>query len=194
HRACPRRGPRHPRQPAPLTSVTETDRAAPTVMTMGTALPDRPSETAPSIAVLPFADLSPEGDQGYFCEGIAEELIDALVRTGHLHVAPRVAAFQAAGAAPDTRAVGERLGVATVLEGSVRKDGKRLRITVRLTNLADGYCLWSERYDRELADVFAIQDEIAENTVRALQGVLTEADRHALQQALPVDPEAYDYY
>src|SRR5690606_11934219 len=89
---------------------------------------------------------------------------------------------------------GERLGVATVLEGSVRKDGKRLRITVRLTNLADGYCLWSERYDRELADVFAIQDEIAENTVRALHGVLTEPDRHALQQTPPVDPEAYDYY
>ena len=161
---------------------------------IGEDLTFRADEAIPSIAVLPFADLSPGRDQGYFCEGITEEIINAVVRLGRLHVAPRMSALGSAFAGSGVQALGERLDVAAVLEGSVRKDGKRLRITVRLTNVADGYCLWSERYDRELEDVFAIQDEITANTIRALQGVLTDEDRHALQKTPRADIEAYDYY
>jgi non-specific serine/threonine protein kinase len=142
--------------------------------------------------VLPFADLSPDRDQGYFCEGVAEEVINALVALGRLHVAPRTATFQVGAGTPGP-ILGERLGVTAVLEGSVRKDGERLRITVRLTTVADGYCRWSERYDRQLQDVFAIQEEIAANTVRALQGALDEDDWQPVPAA-PVDVEAYDYY
>lgn len=154
----------------------------------------RARDIVPSIAVLPFTDLSPDRDQGYFCEGIAEEIINALVRIGSIYVAPRVSTFQQPGLASDIQELADRLDVATVLEGSVRKDGKRLRITVRLTNVVDGYCLWSERYDRELEDIFAIQDEIAANIMRALQGILTDEDRHTLEMMPRADIQAYDYY
>ena len=148
----------------------------------------------PSIAVLPFADMSPGRDQDYFCEGIAEELLNALARLDGLHVASRTSSFQFKGMAADIRELGRRLDVKTVLEGSVRKAGHRLRVTVQLINTSDGYHLWSERYDRDLEDIFAIQDEIAENVVRALRGVLTETDKQALQKAPVAHIEAYDYY
>ncbi len=114
-----------------------------------------------SIAVLPFADMSPEKDQDYFCEGIAEELINGLGRITSLHVASRSAAFQYKGSAVDIQKVGETLNVNTVLEGSVRKAGNQLRITAQLVNVADGYRLWSDRFDRSMEDIFAIQDELA---------------------------------
>ena len=152
------------------------------------------AETALSIAVLPFADMSPARDQGYFCDGIAEELLNALTRLPGLRVASRTSSFQFKGMATDIREIGRRLQVKTVLEGSVRKAGNRLRVMVQLINTDDGYHLWSERYDREIEDVFAIQDEIAENVVRALRGVLTETDRQALQKAPVAHIEAYDYY
>ena len=108
----------------------------------------------PSIAVLPFADMSPEKDQDYFCEGLAEELIDALARLDGLRVVARTSAFHFKGQSPDLREVGEKLNVKTVLEGSVRKAGNRLRINAQLINAEDGYHLWSERYDRTMDDVF----------------------------------------
>ncbi len=146
-----------------------------------------------SIAVLPFADMSPQKDQDYFCEGIAEEIINALSKVEALHVASRSSAFAFKGH-QDVRKVGEQLGAGTVLEGSVRKSGNRLRISAQLINVANGYQLWSDRYDRELEDVFAIQDEIAENIVRALRVVLSEDEKRAIEVAPTADVQAYDYY
>ncbi|MGE0452485.1 MAG: protein kinase [Vicinamibacteria bacterium] len=149
---------------------------------------------APSVAVLPFADMSAEKDQDYFCEGIAEELINGLGRLANLRVASRTSSFQFKGTASDVREIGKRLDVSTILEGSVRKAGSRLRITAQLVNVADGYRLWSDRYDRELKDVFAIQDEIAEAIVKALEVTLSPKERRALQNVATRDVEAYDYY
>ena len=146
------------------------------------------SDLAPSIAVLPFADMSETRDQQYFCEGLAEELINALAHVDGLHVASRTASFQFPDAS-SVATVGARLHVQSLLEGSVRKAGDRLRVTVQLVNVADGYRLWSERFDRQLEDVFAVQDEIAANVAHALRVVLEPPRRPPTQ-----DVEAYDYY
>jgi non-specific serine/threonine protein kinase len=150
----------------------------------------------PSMAVLPFADLSAEKDQDYFCEGIAEEIINLLVKVDNLRVASRTSAFQIKDTISDIREIGEKLGVDTILGGSVRKSGKRLRITAQLINVADGYHIWSERYDRELEDVFEIQDEIAQSIVEALQVELSPTDRAGMQKKkrAETDVQAYDYY
>ncbi len=150
--------------------------------------------TGKSIAVLAFADMSPEKDQDYFCDGIAEEIINAITKVQALRVASRSSAFAHKGKNQDIRKVGEQLGVSTVLEGSVRKSGTRLRIIVQLINVTDGYCLWSERFDRELEDVFAVQDEIAENIVRALRVVLTDQEKRAIDKPRTGSIEAYDFY
>ncbi|MDQ6799555.1 MAG: protein kinase [Acidobacteriota bacterium] len=152
----------------------------------------RPDSKA-SIAVLPFADMSPERDQNYFCEGVAEEILNSLTRVEGLHVASRTSSFQFKGAAEDIRRIGERLNVRSILEGSVRKAGDRLRVTVQLINVGDGYHLWSERYDRKLEDVFAIQDEIAEATARALKVVLSRQEE-PLRRAKQTDVQAYEFY
>ena len=114
-----------------------------------------------SIVVLPFVDLSQGRDQEYFCHGITEEIIDSLARVPRLRVISRTSAFSFQGRDLEVTEIGRRLRVATALEGSVRKTGDRLRITAQLVNTEDGYQLWSRRFDRELSDVFAIQDEIA---------------------------------
>jgi non-specific serine/threonine protein kinase len=150
--------------------------------------------SAPSVAVLPFADMSPEKDQDYFCEGIAEELINGLGRIENLRVASRTSSFQFKETALDVREIGRRLDVSTILEGSVRKAGERLRITAQLVNVADGYRRWSDRFDREMKDIFAIQDEIAESIVAALEVTLSPKERRALQNVATRDVEAYDYY
>ncbi len=147
-----------------------------------------------SIAVLPFADMSSAKDQDYFCEGIAEEIINALTKIDALQVASRSSAFAFKGKNQDIRQVGEQLNVATVMEGSVRKAGNRLRITAQLINVTDGYHLWSERYDRDLEDVFAVQDEIAGNIVKALRLVLTEDEKRAIEQPRAENVEAYEFY
>jgi len=149
--------------------------------------------TKKSIAVLPFADMSPQKDQDYFCEGIAEEIINALSKIEALHVASRSSAFAFKGH-QDVRKVGEQLGAGTVLEGSVRKAGNRLRISAQLVKVADGYQLWSDRYDRELEDVFAIQDEIAENIVKALRVVLSDREKRAIEKAPTANVQAYEFY
>ena len=123
----------------------------------------------PSIAVLPFADMSPEKDQDYFCEGMAEEIINALTALDGLHVASRTSAFLAKAKNFDIAEIGNRLKVGAVLEGSVRKAGNRLRVTAQLINVSDGYHLWSDRYDRDLDDVFEVQDEIARSVVEHLK-------------------------
>jgi non-specific serine/threonine protein kinase len=148
----------------------------------------------PSVAVLPFADLSPARDQEYFCDGLAEELIAALARLQGVRVASRTSSFQFRGSGADVRTIGERLGVGAVLEGSVRRAGERLRVTVQLVNARDGYQLWSERFDRQMEDVFAIQEEIAQSVARALRLVLTDHDRDALQSRRTSSLEAYELY
>jgi TolB-like protein/Tfp pilus assembly protein PilF len=148
---------------------------------------------SPSIAVLPFADMSPARDQDHLCEGIAEELINGLTHIEGLRVAARSSSFQFRGSAVDIRAVGARLGVSAVLEGSVRKAGERLRVAVQLIDVADGYHRWSERFDGSLEDVFAIEDEIAERVATALRGVLTPREKEALRRP-ETGPETYEYY
>ncbi|MBP1660640.1 MAG: serine/threonine protein kinase with repeat, partial [Candidatus Aminicenantes bacterium] len=148
----------------------------------------------PSIAVLPFADMSREKDQAYFCDGIAEEIINALCRVQGLRVASRTSSFQFKDSLADLREIGNALRVDTVLEGSVRKSEHRLRITVQLIEAARGFHLWSESFDRELRDVFAIQQEIAHNVVRSLQVTLSPQEKGALAEVPTSQVQAYDYY
>lgn len=127
------------------------------------------TRTGPSVAVLPFVNMSADQENEYFCEGMAEELIDALTKIPGLRVASRSASFQFKGEAHDIRQIGVQLNVSHALEGSVRKAGNRIRITAQLASVDDGYHLWSEKYDRELQDVFAIQDEITQKIVEQLK-------------------------
>ena len=130
----------------------------------------------PSIAVLPFADMSPEQDQRYFCEGVAEEILSALAMIEGLHVVARSSSFQYSNVAIDVRQIGKELGAGTVLEGSVRKSGDQLRITAQLVNVSDGYHIWSKTFDQRLEDVFSIQDEIAQSIAQSLLCLLYTSD------------------
>jgi serine/threonine-protein kinase len=126
----------------------------------------------PSIAVLPFANMSGDKENEYFSDGLAEEIINVLAQNPGLKVTARTSAFAFRGKEQDIRKIAETLGVRTILEGSVRRAGNRIRVTAQLINAEDGYHLWSERYDREMADVFAMQDEIACSIAETLQGKL----------------------
>jgi TolB-like protein/Tfp pilus assembly protein PilF len=147
-----------------------------------------------SIAVLPFRDMSPQKDQEYFCDGMAEELTNALVKVEGLRVAAMTSALRFKDKTIDIREIGRQLGVGTVLEGSVRKAGNRLRVTAQLVNVGDGYHLWSERYDREMEDVFAIQDEISEAIVRALRLKLVDSKGGRIECCGTRNAEAYNLY
>jgi eukaryotic-like serine/threonine-protein kinase len=147
-----------------------------------------------SIAVLPLENLSSDKENEYFGDGIAEEIINALAQIEGLHVAARTSAFSFKGKHEDLRSIGEKLNVATVLEGSVRKAGTRLRITAQLIDVADGYHLWSERYDRELVDVFAVQDEIAAAIAAKLQVTFDKPAAATRERATPEQVEAYETY
>ena len=153
-----------------------------------------PPDGTPSAAVLPFIDLSPEKDQEYFSDGLTDELITALSRIEGLKVAARTSSFQFKDAKADVREVGRKLGVATVVEGSIRKSGNRLRVSAQLVSAKDGYELWSENYDRELADVFAVQEEIARSIVAALRLRLGHQSDSALAERPTRDLDAYDLY
>jgi adenylate cyclase len=147
-------------------------------------------DDAPSVAVLPFADLSEQGDQGYFCEGIAEEILNALCKIANLRVASRVSAFQL-GPASDVTEIGRKLKVRTVLEGSVRKFGDRLRIVAQLIDTANGFHLWSRQFDRRREDIFEIQEEIAEAIADALSVAL---QRTSGPPPPLIEPKAYDFF
>jgi TolB-like protein/Flp pilus assembly protein TadD len=153
--------------------------------------PPKLDQAAPSIAVLPFDDMSERGDQGYFCEGIAEEILNALCKVANLRVAARVTSFRFGGKNADVREIGRKLKVQTVLEGSVRKSGDQLRITAQLVKAEDGYHLWSRQYDRRLEDIFEIQAEIADSIANALSVTLK---RKTPSEQQPVDPRAYDLF
>ncbi len=150
------------------------------------------TDTPPSIAVLPFTDMSQAGDQGYFADGISEEILNVLVRIPGLKVAGRTSSFQFRGDNQDLRDIGQQLGVNHILEGSVRKSGDRARITVQLITASDGFHLWSETYDRGLADIFAIQDEISRAVADALSVRMGMEDQAS--QAGTADMAAHDLY
>ena len=154
--------------------------------------PSAPSAPA-SIAVLPFVNMSPDKEQEYFSDGLAEEMLNSLAKIPGLHVAGRTSAFQFKGKNEDLRVIGQRLNVATVLEGSVRKEGHRVRITAQLIKVDDGFHLWSETYDRELNDIFAVQEEIA----RAVAGSLKVAllgEKTATPSSRGTNADAYNAY
>lgn len=152
------------------------------------------SETIVSVAILPFTDLSPGHDQDWFCDGLAEEIIDTLCCVRGLRVASRTASFRFRDGSVDPREIGRQLGVDAILEGSVRKAGERLRITAQLVDAGDGYHRWSETYDRELSDVFAIQTEIAREVVASLKLSLNRADATRATRYAPTNMAAYEYY
>jgi TolB-like protein/class 3 adenylate cyclase/Tfp pilus assembly protein PilF len=176
-----------------------------------TAVPDRPAAPAPapstppvpapatppvdrSIAVLPFLNLSSDPENEYFSDGITEEILNALVKVSDLKVASRTSSFAFKGHQGDVQEIAEKLKVATVLEGSVRKAGNRVRITGQLIGAADGYHLWSETYDRELEDIFAIQDDIAQSIVAALKATLAVDEGERLVVPTTDNLEAYTLY
>ena len=142
-----------------------------------------------SVAVLPFTSMSAERDSEYFGDGIAEEIINALGRLPGLRVAARASAFAFRGKADDLKAIATQLGVRTVLEGSVRRAGNRLRITAQLVDVDTGFQIWSERYDRELTDIFAIQDEIASAIARKFEVALGGEDAGPLVQPGTSEPQ-----
>jgi TolB-like protein len=152
------------------------------------------ADVAPSVAVLPFANLSADPEQEYFCDGTAEEIINALVHVKGLRVVARSSSFVFKGRSEDVREIGKALGVAAVLEGSVRKSGERLRITAQLVNVQDGYHLWSERFDRRLEDVFAIQDEIAMAVVHNLEVHLLGHEQGAMGRRHADNLDAHNAY
>jgi TolB-like protein len=154
-----------------------------TEVTAALVLSAQPIAQEKSIAVLPFVNMSPDPDNEYFSDGLSEEILNRLAQVPNLRVAGRTSSFQFKGENRDLREIGERLGVAHVLEGSVRRQGNQVRITAQLIASSDGSHLWSQTYDRTLDDVFVIQDEIAEEVVGALDIVLDEEARRRMQQA-----------
>lgn len=147
-----------------------------------------------SIVVLPFVDMSPAGDQEYFSDGLAEDVINALTHIKDFRVAARTSAFSFKGKQIDARVIGRKLNVNTVLEGSIQKAGDRLRVTAQLINARDGYHLWSEQYDRVMADVFSIQDEITSAIVDALRIELLDRERSAVSKRYTQNLDAYHLY
>lgn len=157
----------------------------------------RPAAAAPpklSIAVLPFANMSGDAEQDYFADGISEDIITALSKLSQLFVIARNSSFTFKGQNVHVQEVGTKLGVRHVLEGSVRKSGNRVRITAQLIDATTGGHLWAERFDRDLTDIFAVQDDVTQQIVGALALNLTESDRQRLAPEHPRNTEAYDYF
>ncbi len=150
--------------------------------------------SAPSIAVLPFVNMSADAENEFFCDGLAEEILNALARVERLKVAARTSAFSFKGRNVNVGEIAAALNVNTVLEGSVRKSNDRLRITAQLANAGDGYQLWSERYDREMKDIFDVQDEIAVAVVEALKIKLLGEEKAALLKRHTQSAEAHEFY
>jgi serine/threonine protein kinase/lipoprotein NlpI len=148
----------------------------------------------PSLAVLPFANMSADKENEYFCDGLSEEIINALSHIRELRVVARTSAFAFKGKEIDIREVGNKLNVGSVLEGSVRKSGQRLRITAQLVNVEDGYHLWSGQFDREMKDIFDIQEEISLTIVDHLKLKLLKSEKEKILKRYTEDPDAYELY
>lgn len=161
----------------------------------GEIVPAPLGKLAPStIAVLPFDDMSPERDQEHFCDGISEEITSALCKVPELRVVSRTSAFAFKGKHLDIRQIGRTLGAGMVLEGSVRKAGDRVRVTVQLVNAVDGIHVWSERYEMRLEDIFAIQDEISWAIAKAMRGCLARGPHERLVRPPTANMDAYELY
>jgi adenylate cyclase len=182
-----------PVEPATREAVPSLGQASPAVGAES-ASPAVEADTRRSIAVLPFLNMSGDAENEYFSDGIAEEILNLLVKLPQLRVASRTSSFVFRGEKAHTQDVAKKLGVSALLEGSVRRAGDRVRITAQLIEAGTDSHLWSETYDRELKDVFAIQDDIARSIVAALEVKLTPRDRRALQYVATSDTKAYDYY
>jgi len=178
-----------------LGDIVETPRYIETLPRRGYRFVERveSKEAIQSIAVLPFLSLSADPENEIFADGMCEEIISSLAQIKNLHVTARTSSFSFKGKHVDLRVIGEQLNVRTVLEGSVRKSGSRLRITAQLVNAADGYHLWSERYDREMKDVFAIQEEIAKSIAQRLE-VTLDSEQRPLFRAGTDNLEAFKFY
>jgi TolB-like protein/Flp pilus assembly protein TadD len=146
------------------------------------------------VAVLPFVNIGGDSSDDYLGDGLSEEIINALTRVPGLRVAARTSAFAFKGAPKDVRAIGGELGVGSVLEGSVQRSGNRIRVTTQLVSVSDGYHLWSERFDKEIEDVFLIEDQIAEQVARALRVMLDGEKWKGPPRVQPADIRAYEYY
>jgi TolB-like protein len=201
--------------PAPSPSGTSRPRVAPNVITIAFALvaisaialwavyrtrtPEVVAAAAPAamqevtLAVLPFVNLSSDKEQEYFSDGLTEEILNQLAQIKDLRVTARTSSFSFKGKNEDVRVIGEKLGVANLLEGSIRKDGSKLRITAQLVNGKDGAHLWSKTYDRELSSVFALQEEVAKDVAQALSIRLDVGDMSRAQGGT-TNVEAYDRY
>ena len=154
---------------------------------------DQPAKR--SIAVMPFVNLSADPENEYFCDGLAEDLINALAKIGDIRVVARTSAFSFKGTNADARSIGNQLNVSTILEGSVRKAGERLRINVQLINAADGFHLWTERYDRKLLDIFDVQDEVTAAVIDSLRvKLLGAAPLQLRRKRYTGNVEAYEVY
>jgi serine/threonine protein kinase/Tfp pilus assembly protein PilF len=158
------------------------------------SLPQAVMSSAKSVAVLPFANLSTDPENEYLADGIADEIISALTKIQSLRVTSRTSSFAFKGKSEDIGEIGRKLKVSTVLEGSLRKLGNKLRVTAQLVNVADGSNLWSERYDREIEDIFEIQDDISGAIVKALRVILTEGEKKQIAKARTDNVQAYEYY
>jgi serine/threonine protein kinase/tetratricopeptide (TPR) repeat protein len=152
------------------------------------------AQAVKSIAVLPFTNTSNDPENEYFTDGMAEEIINALSKIKSLGVASRTSTFAFKGTTQDIREIGKKLEVSAVLEGSVRRMGNKIRVSAQLISVLNGLQLWSDRYDREMEDVFAIQDEIAQNIVKALRVVISEDEKKAIEKVATDNVQAYDYY
>src|SRR5713101_4624635 len=170
-----------------LATAEKTSTNSPVETTPTLALPDKPS-----IAVLPFQNMSGDPEQEYFADGMVEEIITALSRIRWLFVIARNSSFTYKGQAVDVKEVGRELGVRYVLEGSVRKSGNRIRVTAQLVEAATGNHVWAERYDRDLADIFAVQDEITERVVAAIEPELYAAENIRSQRKAPESLDAWE--
>ena len=183
-----------------LKNVKEPVRIYEVVMNEGLDLPGanikkgKPDLPGKSVAVLPFVNMSNDPDQEYFSDGMAEEILNSLAHIKDLKVAGRTSSFQFKGKNIDLREVGDKLGVSTVLEGSVRKHSNRLRITAQLISVNDGFHLWSERYDREMDDIFAIQDEIALAITENLKIILLDKEKAIISNTPTDNKKAYELY
>jgi serine/threonine protein kinase/Flp pilus assembly protein TadD len=169
----------------------------PTITTPTQIVAPEGAQSVKSIAVLPFTNMSADAENEYFTDGMAEEIINALSKIKSLGVASRTTSFGFKGTTEDIREIGKKLEVQAVLEGSVRRMGNKIRVSAQLINVSNGLQLWSDRYDREMEDVFAIQDEIAQNIVKALRIVLSEEEKKAVEKVSKVSTDnvqAYDYY
>lgn len=162
----------------------------------GTSLLSRTAGQSPprSVAVLPFLNMSGDPGDDYLGDGLSEEVINALAKVPELQVASRTSSFTYKGNTKDVRTIGRELSVGSVLEGSVQRSGTRIRVTTQLVSVANGYHLWSERFDREMEDVFAIEDEIAEKVARSLRVVLKDQAWESRPRLRPSDIKAYEYY